>query len=458
MVGALIGLASAVLMLSAANSDSTARGELEREFDGSYPDAATATGDQVDVVLTAAVATAKIADGSPTEVWAYNGTVPGPQLRIAVGDTLRVELRNELPMATTIHWHGVRVPNDMDGVPDVNQQAVAPGDTFRYEFTPPDAGTFWYHSHTNGSEQLERGLYGSLVVEDATAAKYSRDLVWMIDDWLLTEDAQVDPEFNTPSDIEHNGRWGDVITVNASTKEVLEVRPGERLRLRLVNASNGRVYAPAFGGLAAELIAVDGLYVRDRRPADGFELAPGNRIDVDIVVPDEPHTFEVTDDFTGDIFVLATVVAVGDPVRTPDFPAPTNPQVPTWTGADDVAVDREFRLNIRRGTGRWEWTMNDEVYPDVDPLEIRRRSFTKIRLSNESQLLHPIHLHGQFFKVIARNGRAVDEGYFRETVLLYPGDQVDVGLVPLDEGLWAMHCHIQEHAEAGMMTLVDVRA
>lgn len=234
--------------------------------------------------------------------------------------------------------------------------------------------------------------------------------------------------------------------------------PGERVRLRLVNASNGRVYAPRFGELEAELIAVDGPYTRTPLPADGFELAPGNRIDVDLVIPDEPGAFEITDDFTGDVYILGTIDASGDPVVTPDFVAPTNPSLPRWTDAVKVGVDQDYRLNIRRGDGKWEWTMNDRAYPDAETLDIERGSFTKIRLTNESQLLHPIHLHGQFFKVVSRNGESVDEGHFRDTVLVFPGDEVEIGLVALDEGTWAMHCHIQEHAGAGMMTFVDVQA
>lgn len=454
--GVLIAFTIALFAWPSGSADAALRAELAQEFAGAYPASASVNGNLVEVALVAAPTTTQITSAGPTAVWSYNGTVPGPQLRVDVGDTLRIELQNELPVATTIHWHGVRVPNAMDGVPGVNQETVAPGATFTYEFTPPDAGTFWYHSHTDGSEQLERGLYGALIVEDDESAQYSQDVVWVVDDWLLTADGEVDPDFNTATDVEHNGRWGDLVTVNASTAEVLAVRPGERVRLRLINASNGRVYAPDFGELTAQLIAVDGLYTRDTRPASGFELAPGNRIDVDIVLPDEPGTFEVTDDFTGDVFVLASLVSTGDPVVTRSFAPPSEPGVPVWSEAVEVGVDQEYRLNISRGDGRWQWTMNDRAYPDAETLDIEVGSFTKIRLTNESQLLHPMHLHGQFFKVISRNGETVDEGHFRETVLLLPGDTVDVGLVAVDRGTWAMHCHIQEHAEAGMMTLVEV--
>lgn len=450
-------LAGAVMWLVASGgSDDDLRADLVAEFGDTYGSEPPGTGDVTTVELVAAPSVAQVLPGQDTDVWAFNGTVPGPSLRIPLGETIRIELDNQLPETTTIHWHGIRVPNAMDGVPGVTQDPVEPGSRHSYEFTPPDAGTFWYHSHTNGSEQLERGLYGSLVVTDPTEPGWSQDIEWVIDDWLLTDTGQIDPDFNTASDVEHNGRWGDTVTVNGSTGTALTAQPGERIRLRLINASNGRIYAPRFGALDASVTAVDGLPARQALPADGFVIAPGNRIDVDLTIPDQPGTYPVVDDFTGDIFDLATINVAGELVATPDFAPPLDPDLPVWADAIDLDVDREYRLDIRRGEGRWEWTMNDRAYPDVDNLEIEAGSFAKIRLTNDSQLLHPMHLHGQFFKVISRNGQPIDEGHFRDTVLLYPGDQIDIGLVGLDAGTWAFHCHIQEHADAGMMTLVEV--
>jgi FtsP/CotA-like multicopper oxidase with cupredoxin domain len=211
--------------------------------------------------------------------------VPGPELRIRLGETLRVRFTNHLPEATTIHWHGVRVPNGMDGVPSVTQPPVEPGGTFTYEFTPKDAGTFWFHPHVRSSEQVERGLYGVLVVEDATPPPYTRDVVWVLDDWLLDENRQIFGEFNTPHDLAHDGRWGNALTVNGRTSERLALRPGERVRLRLLNSANGRVFKLDFGNLAVAVIAVDGLYLRQPIRYDGFEIAPGNRLDLDVSAP-----------------------------------------------------------------------------------------------------------------------------------------------------------------------------
>lgn len=451
----MVLVAGAAIWLS-RSSGAEIRDDLVAEFGDTYRSEPAATDTSTAIELVASPSVAQVLPGADTDVWAFNGTVPGPALRLRLGETIRVELDNQLPVPTTIHWHGIRVPNTMDGVPAVTQDPVLPGDRHVYEFAPPDAGTFWYHSHTNGSEQLERGLYGSLVVTDPTEPTWSQDIEWVIDDWLLTDTGQIDPDFNTASDVEHNGRWGDIVSVNGSTERVLSAQPGERIRLRLINASNGRIYAPRFGALDASVVAVDGLPSRQVLPADGFIIAPGNRIDVDLVIPEQTGTYPVVDDFTGDIFHLATIDVTGEPVATPDFAAPLDPDLPVWAEATGLDVDQEYRLNIRRGDGRWEWTMNDRAYPDADVFEIAAGTFTKIRLINDSQLLHPMHLHGQFFKVLSRNGQPIDEGHFRDTVLLLPGDEIDIGLVALDAGTWAFHCHIQEHAEAGMMTLVEV--
>jgi len=171
------------------------------EFTGSYPVSARPNGTVRTFDVVAAPARVSLAGGVATDVWAYNGQVPGPQLRVRLGETVRVRFTNRLPQATTIHWHGVRLPNDMDGVPTDKRPAIEPGGTFVYEFTPKDAGTFWYHPHHRSSEQVERGLYGVLIVEDAALPAYQQDVVWILDDWLLTPDQQVEPSFNTMHDL-----------------------------------------------------------------------------------------------------------------------------------------------------------------------------------------------------------------------------------------------------------------
>jgi len=438
-----------------------------REFRGSYPAEARPRGAVHEVTLTAAPATVPLFDGRPLAVWAYNGQVPGPVLRLRLGDTLRATLVNRLPQPTTIHWHGVRVPNAMDGTPGVTQPPVAPGETFVYEFTPKDAGTFWFHPHLRASEQVERGLFGVLVVEDAEPLPYSRDEVWVLDDWLIDASGAIFPEFNTRHDLMHDGRWGNVVTVNGKVGTSLAVKAGERIRLRLVNVANGRVFAPDFGGLETRAIAVDGMYAA--RPLDpaGYELAPGNRLDVDVTIPAalRGQRVAITDRFTGRPIVLAEIAVADDVVETPAFPSPARAHVPQWHDALAEPVRAEYRLNARTGgTFGIEWTINDEAFDhdghagDHPPMSVLPAgAFSRVRFTNLSYRLHPMHLHGQFFKLLSRNGTPVDEPHWRDTVLLHAQETVDVGMVPLDLGRWMLHCHVLEHAESGMMTTVEVR-
>jgi FtsP/CotA-like multicopper oxidase with cupredoxin domain len=357
----------------------------------------------------------------------------------------------------------------MDGVPGVTQPPVEPGQRFTYEFTPKDAGTFWFHPHLSASEQVERGLFGVLIVDDAAPLPWSRDVVWVVDDWLLGADGQIAPEFNTRHDLMHDGRWGNAITVNGRTDEKLVVRAGERIRLRLVNVSNGRIYTLDLGGLDAQAIAVDGLYAA--RPFDpaGFELAPGNRLDLDVTIPAAARgrRFEVRDRFTRQWNHLAEIVVADEPpVETPRFPSPARAHVPAWADATRAPLRTEYHLDSRAG-GPFgiQWTLDGQAYDHEahhhglphDMRVLPWDQWSRVRFVNDSYRLHPMHIHGMFFKLLARNGVPVDEPHFRDTVLLHAKESVDVGLVPEDRGRWMLHCHILEHAESGMMTLVEVK-
>lgn len=437
---------------------------LVREFAGSYPEREPRGGRLRSFELKAAPAEVVLIDGRPLRVWAYNGQVPGPVLRVRLGDRVRVRLTNRLPQPTTIHWHGVRVPNEMDGVPHLTQPPVAPGESFVYEFTPKDAGTFWYHPHVRSSEQVERGLYGVLIVEDREKPPYSQDVLWVIDDWLLDGTGQIVEAFNTRHDLAHDGRWGNVITVNGRTDERLRARSGERIRLRMVNVSNGRVHAPDFGALEAKTIAVDGLYLREPIAAKGFELSPGNRLDLDIELREATNaSYAVVDRFVARRpNRLATIDVDGRAAPPREFPSPARARVPAWAAGMNEPVDAEFRLNARAGGEHGiEWTINGVAFaghdhPHEPVMTLRRNRWARLRFVNESARLHPMHLHGMFFRLLARDGRAQDEPFFRDTVLVHPREIIDIGLVPLDEGDWMMHCHILEHAEAGMMTTLRV--
>ncbi|HYB98692.1 MAG TPA: multicopper oxidase family protein [Candidatus Limnocylindrales bacterium] len=451
----------------ASVDDATLRQCLALEAEGAF-EASERNGRRiVEAAIRAAPATVPMFDGRAFDVWAYNGQVPGPTLRVRRGDTLRVHFTNGLPQPTTIHWHGVRVPNAMDGVPGVTQEPVQPGQTFVYEFTPREAGTFWFHPHLRSSEQVERGLYGVLIVEDEAPAAHVEEMIWVLDDWLLDGTGRLRESFITRSDLAHDGRWGNVVTVSGKVRPRFSARPGQRLRIRAVDVANGRVFALDFGELRPQIIAQDGMYLPQPRPASRVELAPGNRADFDLVIPSDAvgRTFVIHDRFTRTPIELASITVEGEAVATPPAGHPSG-TVPAWAEASRLAPDHELRLNARAG-GPYgiEWTINAAVMRHDEPghhhheapYRLDAGRFAKIRFINDSARLHPMHIHGMFFKVLARSGSPVDEPAWRDTVLMRPRESIDIGVVPVDLGRWMLHCHILEHADSGMMTLVEVR-
>ncbi len=442
-------------------SQAQLKSKLLEEFNNSYTESVKKTDKVIDIDLIAAETEVELLPGEKTKVWTYNGQVPGPEIHLDLGDTLKVHLTNNLPQATTIHWHGVRVPNDMDGVPEVTQDSIAPGESFTYTFTPKDAGTFWFHPHVRGSEQVERGLYGVLVVNDPDDPDFDTDQTLVLDDWRMLDNGQIGPRFNTGGDLMHDGRWGNVITVDGDLDKQLSFDPGSENRLRFVNTSNGRVYALDFGRLEAQVIAVDGMKVDLPFDAQGFEVSPGNRLDVVVSIPQDAidKQFKIRDIFTRNTNTLISINTTSK-VRQSVFDLPTADHYPDWSEAYNLEIDKEYVLDARRAGGMGmmaiEWTINGKAYPDVDPLKLKHNTVNKIRFTNKSGRLHPMHLHGQFFRVIARNGQRAEEPFWRDTVLVHPKESVDIVLVPLDKGSWVSHCHILEHAEAGMMTVVEV--
>jgi len=396
----------------------------------------------------------------PTSVWNYNGQMPGPLIRTTVGTTLAVEVLNRLEEPTSVHWHGLRIDNAMDGVPGVTQDPILPGDMFVYHLKLIDAGTFWYHPHLNAGEQMERGLKGVLIVEPKENLPWSQDLVWFLDDWRLQEDGTIYPHFNTGHDLMHDGRWGNVATVNGKWKPTYNAIPGERIRLRLINGANARVFLPVLEKLNANVIAVDGKPVTTIFPFNQFYLAPGNRIDLDITIPVDAaeETYILNDSFTRNTFPLATIKVKDEiPTKTPVLNIPTADNYIPATLFDKVYATKVWDLDaIRGGQYGIGWSMNQKLWPDADTGDFEIGQPQKVVFKNSSSRLHPMHIHGAFFRVLEKNDKPVVEPFTRDTVLVGPRESITIGLLPEHEGIWLTHCHIQSHADAGMMTTITV--
>ena len=395
-----------------------------------------------------------------TPVWTYNGKIPGPLIRVREGETLNVQFVNRLSQPSSVHWHGLRIDNAMDGVPGVTQPPVEPGDSFDYRLTFSEAGTFWYHPHLNAGEQIERGLKGVLVVEDSQTLPWSDEWVWLIDDWLLQKDGTIYPHFNTHHDLMHDGRWGNVPTINGQFRPTFRALPGQRIRIRMVNGANARIFNPHLGGLTADVIAVDGRPVSRVFAYDGFLLSPGNRIDLDLIIPAEAagKEYRIENRLGKNPFLLATIAVENrQPVKTPVLQPRTNEAFIPADIFNKAPLLKTWDLNaIRGGQFGIGWSMNQQLWPQADTADVKLGQPYKVLFKNSSSRLHPMHIHGVFFRVLERNGKDDIEPFTRDTVLVGPNESVLVGFVPRHPGIWLTHCHVLSHAEAGMKTTIQV--
>ena len=418
-----------------------------------------------------------------TDVWCYGGRVPGPEIRVRQGDRLRIAVENRLDEETTVHWHGLRVPNAMDGVPHLTQAPIMPGETFIYEFAAPDAGTFWYHPHQRSFEQVGRGLYGVLIVEEAEPVPVDRDVTWVLDDWRLLETAAISEDFGNVHDIAHAGRIGNTATVNGRVPDRFAVRAGERIRLRLVNAANARIFGLTFEEHSPMVIALDGQPVEPHAPEGGrVVLGPAMRIDLILDMTGRPgERFRVIDGFyeRREYHLLDLAYADAPPVRERplDLPArlPANPlpepdlavaehhevlfsggMMGGMTSAMMDGRRTEMREMMRHGMA---WAVNGiAVTGHVhEPLiTMARGRSCVLALRNETAWWHPIHLHGHAFRVITRNGVATRRREWQDTVLLSPHETAEIAFVADNPGDWMLHCHILEHQAGGMMGVIRV--
>lgn len=411
--------------------------------------------------------------------WGYDGTIPGPTLRYRQNEELRILLKNGLTQPTSIHWHGIRLPNAMDGVPHVTQPPVAPGETFEYVFGLPDAGTYWYHSHLNGPEQLARGLVGALIVEEPEPYPVDRDIVWLLDDWRLTREGAIAEDFNNMHDVSHAGRVGNTVTINGQLPHVMDVRPGERIRLRLMNAANGRIFGLTFDDLPIHVIALDGQPVMPHEPEGGrVVIGPGMRADLVIDYPLEADRPMVVRDtfYQGREYQLMAFNVAGAPARAAQLsePPPRLAPNPVPEPELDGAVTQEvvFGGGMMGGTGMermmqmmrdgMAWTVNGVPVEspgrhDHEPLfSLARGQNCRIVFDNDTRWHHPIHLHGHHFRVLKRNGETEPRQPLRDTLLMNPADIVEVAFVADEPGDWMLHCHIAEHQAGGMMGMFRV--
>lgn len=434
--------------------------------------------------LLAAPGEAALAGASrpATPVWAYNGAVPGRGIRVRQGERVRVLVENRLPEETTVHWHGLRVPNPMDGVPHLTQAPIRPGESFIYEFACEDAGTFWYHPHQRSHAQAGRGLSGLFIVEEREPYPVDRDVTWMLGDWRLLKDGSISDDFGNLHDVSHAGRIGNTVTVNGAVAQAFEVRRGERIRLRLVNAANARIFGLEFEGHAPWIVALDGHPVEPHALEGGrVVIGPAMRVDLVIDMTGLPGgRFKVTDAFyKGLEYRLLDLAYAGERLREPREtavpPLPANPvrepdlssaqrhdvvlaggMMGTMAGAMVHGEMTDVRAMLRQGL---VWAMNGVAATGHvhEPMATLAHGSSHIlAIKNETEWWHPMHLHGHTFRVLGRDGVPTRRREWQDTVLVAPRERVEIAFLADNPGDWMFHCHVLEHQAGGMMGAIRV--
>lgn len=432
--------------------------------------------------------------GRTVRTWAYDDAAPGPLLRATAGDVLRVDVDNQLPAATSVHWHGLALRNDMDGVPGMTQDPIAAGGSFRYEFTVPDPGTYFYHPHSG--VQLDRGLYGVLVVDDpAEPGRYDQEWVVVLDDWVdgtgrtpdqVLADLQQsagDGSMGGMAGMDHGsmmggsmggmhgmdgmqspllGGAGDIayphylVNGRAATSPVtLAAKPGQRVRVRFVNAGSDTAFRVAVGGHRMTVTHSDGFPVVPV-PTDALLIGMGERFDVTLTLGD--GVFPLVASPEGKKGRGLAVIRT-DAGRAPssDVPVPelsgqtllgTDLSSSDSVRLDRRSVDRGHDLVLGGSMAPYRWTLNGKSFPDTEPLPVVQGERVRLRFINQTMMFHPVHIHGHTF-ALAQGGTRKD------TVLVRPMQALEVDLDADNPGQWATHCHNIYHAESGMMTALS---
>jgi FtsP/CotA-like multicopper oxidase with cupredoxin domain len=389
------------------------------------------------VELEARQGTVTLASGRKVEGYTLNGSSPGPMVTVTEGQLLEVRLTNaDVADGITLHWHGVDVPNAEDGVAGVTQDAVQRGEEHTYRFMADQAGTYWYHSHQVSHDQVIGGLLGPLVVEPAKP-----------DARLLDVTALGHTYAGVPT---LNGREGDV---------PVQAEPGERVRIRAINTDNGPVNV--WAGAPYRVLAVDATNVHEPTEVTdrSVVLTAGARADLEAVVPEDGSALRVQ-------VGTATALVIGpEGSRAPPAPEPEKQLdllsygSPAPIGFDPAQATRSFRYDIGRRPGfvqgrpgLW-WTVNGHMFPDMPMYVVEEGDVVKVRISNDSGDVHPMHLHGHHAVVLARNGvPATGSPWWFDSLNVEDGETFDVAFLADNPGIWMDHCHNLKHAAEGLVT------
>ena len=420
--------------------------------------------------------------GRVVDTRAFGDAVHGPLIRATSGDELKIRLRNDMDTSTTVHWHGLALRNDMDGVPGVTQRSVKASAEFEYAFTAPDPGTYWYHPHVG--TQLDTGLYGPLIIDDpADPGDFDVEAILMLDDWTdgwgprpaaILQDMQDNGmggmggmggmNMSTSKDEPLGDDTGDVsypghlINGRLPTDAItVEAKPGQRVKIRVINAGGDTAYRFAIQDHSLTVTHSDG-YATAPVETDALIIGMGERYDVEITAKDGTFAIAAVPEGKDDPAASAVLrtsrssTSAVDPRSVPEL----KKRLLTYA---DLAPAESVRLSMRKvdttldlsldmGRHGREWRLNGKTYEDREPLEISQGDRVRIRMKNRTMMFHPMHLHGHTF-ALAGNGTRKD------TVNVLPMRSQSIDFDAVNPGQWLMHCHNVYHGEMGMMTVVS---
>jgi FtsP/CotA-like multicopper oxidase with cupredoxin domain len=410
-----------------------------------------------------------------TNLWLYNRMCPGPLIEANQNDLLTVKFKNELDQPTTIHWHGIRNLNRMDGVPDLTQPAVEPGETFVYTFPVKDAGTFWYHAHNKSWEQVARGLYGPLIVRLAGGMPANRDILIVADDWALKNDLQLQEKtLGDLGDWSHGGRLGNSLTINGKFLPTIKVPSSGPIRLRILNAANARPFIFQISGTSeVKIIATDGSPCPQFVP-EKIALGPAQRVDV--LINDCSTIGDLLETSTGQDYVTAKFRRESDRNDIGNWDLSGKPfyEFPKLKEAKVVAIHMQGGAMGNLGSAEFEgavrplrdlamkesklWAFNGKIGGySLNLADCSIGDTVILRVWNDTAWPHSMHLHGHHFWVKSTEFSSTERTILRDTYLMQPGERADLVFNADNPGLWLFHCHMLEHHAAGMGGVISVQ-
>ncbi|MFD9419218.1 multicopper oxidase domain-containing protein [Streptomyces goshikiensis] len=462
-----------------------------------------ATGPLTEVKVTATATPLDLGGGVSVRSWAYGDKLPGKEVRATAGGTLALTLANNLPEATSLHWHGLALRNDMDGVPGLTQRDIAPGGSFSYKFAVPTPGTYWFHPHTG--VQQDRGLYAPLIIEDPKEPlSYDKEWVVVLDDWLdgvdgSTPDAVLTalrkgmaanhaahgPQAGTTAKAGTTGATGsagpdrllvgsesDILGKEAgdvayphylingrvpADPSVFTAKPGDRIRLRIVNAGGDTAFRVALGGHQLTVTHTDGFPVQPAT-TDCLLLGMGERYDVLVTAGDGVFPLTALAEGKGQaaLAVLRTGAGTAPTASTRPTELESRPlPADELKAAESVALDgrepdRTLQMRLTGNMQRYNWAFDNTPYTPEQRRPVKAGERVRIEFANSTPMWHPLHLHGHTFAL----GTGGQGGARKDTTIILPGQRLTVEFNADNPGLWMAHCHNVYHSESGMMTVL----